>query len=400
MFSKQRGDLKMEKNWVGLLWACSGIALGIWTSSSLAQESNDPDKSNAAVQQDVKLDLVALQKTSQLGVEFLMQRGQAEDGTYSKQLGPAITAMCTRALLEHGIALNHPQVQKSLRYLESMVQPDGGIYQKDSVLRNYETSLILICFQKANVDGKYDERIQQALAYLKGLQFDVSKGHEMQSDFYGGVSYDVKKRPDASNTSYFLDALEAAGEDGDSEAVQKALVFMSRCQNLPSPQNTAEWATKVAAEDRGGFIYTAAGGGETKVDKSTSEPGGLRSYGSMTYAGLKSFLYAGVDKSDVRVKSALEWIARNYDVKSNPGMGAQGLFYYYHTFAKALHTMGEPIIVDAKGNSHHWRNDLIEQLSKIQNEDGSWTNKADRWYEGDANLVTAYALLALSYCDE
>ena len=120
----------------------------------------------------------------------------------------------------------------------------------------------------------------------------------------------------------------------------------------------------------------------------------------MTYAGLKSFLYAGVDKHDVRVRAALDWISRNYDVKSNPGMGAQGLFYYYHTFAKALHTIGEPMVVDAKGVSHHWRNDLIRQLSEIQNEDGSWTNKADRWYEGDANLVTAYALLALSYCKE
>ena len=29
----------------------------------------------------------------------------------------------------------------------------------------------------------------------------------------------------------------------------------------------------------------------------------------------------------------------------------------------------------------------------------SWINKQDRWYEGDPDLVTAYALLALVYCN-
>jgi squalene-hopene/tetraprenyl-beta-curcumene cyclase len=366
----------------------------------IVAQSASGDPSTNTIEQDApKSDQDLLKKTAQKGVDFLLAQGQAEDGSFSKQLGPAITSMCVRAMLEHGLPLESPQVQKGLRYVEATIQPDGGIYQKDSLLKNYETSVALVCFQRANQDGKYDETIQKALAYLKGLQFGPAKGHEIGSDSFGGVSYDVSKRPDASNTSYFLDALEAAGEDGDSEAVQRALVFMSRCQNLPSPQNSAEWALKVAEEDRGGFIYTAAGGGETKVE-SLSETGGMRSYGSMTYAGLKSFLYAGVDKEDFRVKAALDWIKRNYSVKVNPGMGEQGLYYYYHTFAKALHTMGEPVIVDAKGESHDWRDDLINQLAAIQNADGSWTNKTDRWYEGDANLVTAYALLALSYCHE
>ena len=57
-------------------------------------------------------------------------------------------------------------------------------------------------------------------------------------------------------------------------------------------------------------------------------------------------------------------------------------------------------IVDSKGKSHDWRADLVAQLSSVQKEDGSWTNPADRWYEGDPNLVTAYSLLALSYCDK
>ncbi|MCH7925963.1 MAG: hypothetical protein IIC51_10560 [Planctomycetes bacterium] len=34
-------------------------------------------------------------------------------------------------------------------------------------------------------------------------------------------------------------------------------------------------------------------------------------------------------------------------------------------------------------------------LVSLQRDDGSWVNDADRWYEGNPQLVTAYALLAL-----
>ena len=39
----------------------------------------------------------------------------------------------------------------------------------------------------------------------------------------------------------------------------------------------------------------------------------------MTYAGLKSFLYAGVSKDDPRVKAAVEWVRKHYTVTENPG---------------------------------------------------------------------------------
>ncbi len=349
------------------------------------------------------------QQTVQSGVQFLLEKGQAEDGSFSKQLSPAVTAMCISSLLEHGVPLSHPKVQKAIAYLETLVQPDGGVYPPGSSLRNYETSVSVMCFQRAKelakksgdaaAVEKYETLVNKAVAFLKGLQWDDAEGHPIESQFYGGQGYGSHKRPDASNTSYFLDALEAAGEDGESEAVQKALVFMSRSQNLPTVHNTAEWASKVSDDDRGGGIYSAVGeSGESKAGETPN--GGLRSYASMTYAGLKSFLYAGVSKDDIRVKAAFDWIGRHYDLKSNPGMGQQGVFYYYHVFAKTLNAVDETMITDSKGQQHHWRNDLIKQLADRQQEDGSWTNPADRWYEGDPNLVTSYALLALSYCKE
>ncbi len=337
------------------------------------------------------------QKTVSQGIKYLLDKGQdRQDGSYSKQFGPAVTAMCTTALLSNGIAVDHPQVSKSLKLLETFVQPDGGIYGPNSNLQNYETSVGVMCFTAANSDGRYDKIIEEAVGFQKNIQWDDGEGHDQSSSFYGGQGYGTHKRPDMSNTSFFMDSLKAASEDKDSVAIQKALTFISRTQNLSTEHNQSEYATKVSADDRGGFIYTPVGGGESKAEPHPD--GGLRSYASMTYAGLKSFLYAGLEKNDVRVQAAMDWIRRHYDLQTNPGMGKQGLYYYYHVFAKALDAHGDRFLVDSQGKKHNWRADLLAQLASAQKTDGSWTNEADRWYEGDPNLVTSYSLLALSYC--
>jgi squalene-hopene/tetraprenyl-beta-curcumene cyclase len=77
-------------------------------------------------------------------------------------------------------------------------------------------------------------------------------------------------------------------------------------------------------------------------------------------------------------------------------MKNSGLYYYYQVFAKALAVLGVDEVEDAEGVKHNWRHDLIEELAKRQQKDGSWTNEDARWLEGDANLVTAYVLMALA----
>lgn len=370
------------------------------SQASAQTQLPDPIAGIAAAEQPAaEMDKALYRQTVTRGVTYLLEKGQdAQDGSFSKQLGPAVTSMCVSALLKNGVPVSHEKIQRSLKYIESFVRPDGGIYAPKSSLRNYETSVSLMCLHQANSDGQYDQTIEKAVAFLKGIQWDEAEGHLSSSNHYGGQGYGSHKRPDASNTSFFLDALKEAQPEGNSEAIRKAVVFMSRCQNLPSKYNDAEFALVASDDDLGGMIYSAVGTGESKAENKSDTPvGGLRSYASMTYAGLKSFLYAGLDKEDLRVTAALDWISRHYDLKSNPGVGQQGLFYYYHVFAKALHAYGQESIVDSKGVSHNWRADLLEQLSVKQQADGAWTNPADRWYEGDPNLVTSYALLALSY---
>ena len=118
----------------------------------------------------------------------------------------------------------------------------------------------------------------------------------------------------------------------------------------------------------------------------------------MTYAGLKSMIYAGVEADDPRVKAAVKWAQMHYDLTTNPGMGAAGLYYYYHTFAKALDATGLTTIEDAKGVKHDWRASCWPSCSaaSIPTAPGSTTDQ--RWLESDPNLVTGFALLSLAYC--
>ena len=327
-------------------------------------------------------------------IEFLRSRGQNEDGSFSPETGPAVTGLCVSAILAHRPqAVNDPVVKKSLAYIESKFQADGGIYETGSHYRNYETSVAVGALIKAN-KGQYDSQLNRAEQFLKEIQWDEGEGIESSDTAYGGSGYGSHQRPDLSNTSFLVQALHDLGNEAKDEALQKALKFVSRAQNLPGHGNDTPHADKIGD---GGFYYTPANGGETKTDKSAN--GGLRSYGSMTYAGLKSMIYAGVTKDDPRVVAAMDFIQKHYSLDENPGVGHQGWFYYFHTFAKALNAAEVEIVDDASGHPHVWRQELIAKLLELQQDDGSWVNqKHQRWMEGDRNLVTAYALLALAEC--
>ena len=325
------------------------------------------------------------------GIAFL-ESAQAEDGSYSSHAGTGVTSLVTTALLRNGRTPQDPSVARSLAFLEKHVRDDGGIYREGSLHRNYETCLAIFCFSEADRDGTYDELLKNAEAFLRKLQWDDDEGHDRSSTSYGGAGYGSHSRPDLSNTSFMIDALNSLGRDKNDPAMQRALLFVSRCQNLETEHNDTKFAAK---NPDGGFYYTIAAGGSSQAGPSPE--GGLRSYGSMTYAGLKSMIYAGVGPDDPRVKAAREWIAEHYTLRENPNLGNGGLYYYLHTLAKTLDAVGEDEIVDSEGIAHNWREELIAELASRQLDDGSWINENQRWLEGDPNLVTGYVLLALSY---
>jgi squalene-hopene/tetraprenyl-beta-curcumene cyclase len=323
-------------------------------------------------------------------VGFLRGR-QGANGAWSAERGPGITGIVVTALLRSKhVTPAEPVITKGLAHLEGFIGAKGGL--GDVPQANYVTSIALMAFHEANARGQYDKVIKGAQEYLKSLQWDEGESKGKDDAFFGGAGYGGKSRPDLSNTAFFMDALRDTGLPPDDPNLQKALVFVSRCQNLKSEFNDQPWADRV---NDGGFVYTAANGGSSMAG---NEPdGALRSYASMTYAGLKSMIHAGLTPDDPRVKAALEYIRKHFTLDENPGLGQVGLYYYYQTFAKALALMGKPTFTDASGRAHDWRAELVAALAKRQNPDGSWVNPADRFMEGDPNLVTAYGLLALAY---
>ncbi len=332
-----------------------------------------------------------LAATTDKAIEFLRVKGQAADGSFTKQIGIGVTALAATALLRHGRSPQDPTVAKALSFIEQNIQPTGGIHLPNGRLTTYETCVAVVCLEEANRDGRYDERIKNAAKFLKELPFDAGEGHDPSSFYFGGAGYGGQGRPDLSNTAFLIDALKSAGSGPDEEAIKNALIFVSRCQNLESPHNTTPFAAKI---NDGGFYYTLIPGRGDDAETA----GGLRSYGAMSYSGLKSMIFAGVKRDDPRVQAVVKWIGKHYDLKSHPGQGTSGLFYYYHTFAKSLDAFGENMVIDDRGQAHDWRKDLVDELAGKQREDGSWVNANQQFMEGDANLCTSFALLALSYC--
>lgn len=370
------------KHW--LSWLLVGCILSVGPRTSLAQDAG-PNPTPAEVRPVVEKAVAYLRAT------------QSPDGSFSRdRTGPGLTALIVAALLRHGYSADDPLLAKAIKYLETSVKPDGGVYEK--MIPNYTTCCAILAFREANRDGRYDRLLKNAAVFLRSVQADETRGVTPNQPAYGGVGYDAKSRPDLSNTQFFVEALQAAGVPSEDPAMKRAVQFISRCQNLPGEFNDQPFAQKAGPLDKGGFVYSPQGGGQSAGGKTPE--GGLRSVGVMTYAGLKSFLYAGLKKDDPRVQAAIDWLRRHYTVAENPGQGKTGLYYYYHVFAKAMTTRGAgaDLFEDAKGQKHNWRRDLFTALQTAQQANGSWANANDRFMEGDPNICTAFALLALSYC--
>ncbi|MDB5318805.1 MAG: hypothetical protein JWN40_436 [Phycisphaerales bacterium] len=347
-----------------------------------------------------------LQATIDRGLAFLKSQQKPDGGWQKENDPPAITAIALKAFAQDPkTGPNADFVKKGYDKLLTYQLDNGGIYQ--DLLANYNTSIAISALSAANNPG-FKERIDKAVAYVKGIQWTDKtgtgpKGEMIKDDknnWWGGWGYSRAGRPDLSNAQIAIEALENAGLKKDDPAFQNALKFITRNQN-----NSETNDQKFAGND-GGFVYSPANEGESPAGVFVGADGKrvVRSYGSMTYAGLKSMIYAGLSKDDPRVKGAWDWIGKTYTVEVNPGfltndpkngdMSRYGLYYYYHTMARALNVYDEPIITDSKGVKHDWRVELTDKLASMQKPDGSWAGEK-KWFEDNGVLTTAYALLAL-----
>lgn len=353
----------------------------------LGQPASQPTPSAA--------DAATARELTAKGVKFLLAAQDAQ-GAWAADKGPGITALVLRALIsEPSAGPKHPAVQRGIEYLRKLIRDDGGVYSAEGLYKNYESSVALSFFAALDPQ-QYAREIAALQNFLKRDQWDESEDKTPADPWYGGAGYGQGKRPDLSNTQMMLDALHDSGLPPDDPAYKKALIFIQRCQML-GERNDQPFAK---GSTQGGFIYSPANGGESKAGEiEINGHNELRCYGSMTYAGFKSMIYAGLKRDDPRVQAALSWIRQHWTLDHNPNMpekqSLEGLFYFYQVFGRALAAFGEDQLTDQAGQQHVWRHELVEKLAKLQRPDGSWVNEADRWLEGDPPLTTAYAMLAL-----
>lgn len=330
---------------------------------------------------------------------------------------PAITALVITGMsMSPDIDGLDPSVARGIDYILSTHQPDGGFY--DKILPQYNTSICLSALARFD-HPRISELVSPAQQFIRTLQYwEGADGNAALGEvsavtrdhpFYGGVGYGSHGRPDLSNLGFAVQAMYDSGISPDDPFMQRAVVFLQRVQ-MNDQTNDQPYAD---GSHQGGFIYATSESKDTvglgqsqagTIEESLSDgriESKLRSYGSMTYAGFKSYLYADLAHDDPRVVAAHTWITNNYTMTENPGIGTEGLYYYYTMFARAMHAYGEPLL-DVKDKDGFvtradWRADLINQLASMQEDDGSFRVVDDRWMENDPVLITSYSLIALQH---
>jgi len=325
---------------------------------------------------------------------------QRENGSWSNENFPAMTALALWGFTRS----DHPDrdaiCARAAAFIEQFAQPDGGIYKPatggrgSGGLSTYNTGICMIAL--ATYDRqKYDPIIRRARRFLAASQFREGSsgagGFGYEQPRPSGESGGRPMRPDLSNTSWALQAMRMTELPADVRPADDADIDWKSARTFVESLQCRE---PTDTHNYGGFGYEPRGerGGTTVSPEGAVM---LRSYGSMTYAGLESLIYAEVDRSDPRIQSALEWAARHWSVDENPGMGLKGLFYYYTILSKSLRLAGVDELRAPDGRVIAWKRELAAKLAELQRPDGSWVNSDNQFWEGDPVLATSYAVLSL-----
>ncbi len=351
----------------------------------------------------------ALRTAMDRGIQWLLTH-QNSNGWWSTSEQPAVTALALTALNREPsgrFTRSRPsELSRAYEFLLGSVRPDGSIHRGG--LANYNTALSLLALSTAQ-DPRFLPVIRNARAYLASSQIDFGEPGKRDTPFDGGVGYGSKyQHSDMNNTFTAIEAMraselvlpkdEAAGGSSFKDLDWGAVAhFLQNCQNLPEV-NPDDRVSR-DPNDRGGFFYYP---GHSMAGAVTNEATGriaLRSYGSISYAGLLSYIYAKVEKDDPRVSAVRDWLEKHYSLAENPGMGQQGYFYYLHLMTKALTAARVDRLKRSDGTEVAWRDEVARRLVSLQQPDGSWVNEQPRWWESDRVLVTAYVLMSLQMLD-
>ncbi len=370
----------------------STLAVTLLATASLSAADSTPP---TAVEVDALIDQAQAYLLSQAQPNGTFMQGQ------KFVLGVSALAAESLAAAPKAIPASDPRMAKTLTYVTSFIQKDGGVYDPAEGLGNYTTSAALMLWTATSTGEP--AAISGAQNYIFGQQNTDPKNPSK-----GGMGYGSKGPgfEDLSNTSWAIAALRGSGVPSSDPRLQEALKFLERCQDL-SNVNKLPWS-----RDSGGAVYSpdeskSAGSWNREQPKPGETPPKLEPYGSMTYALLSSYILLDLKPEDPRVAAAMGWITANWTFDKNPGMintekkptaDQQGLYYYYRVASKTFSKVGSTSVELKDGRKVDWRRDLFDAVSKRAKKDGDkayWVNEQDRWAEGMPVLTTSYVLRSL-----
>jgi hypothetical protein len=234
--------------------------------------------------------------------------------------------------------------------------------------------------------------------FLWSHQLAESNGWSKEDLEYGGWGYAdaIPKKPpkgapkneiltsNMSSTLFAAGALTLAGVSREDARLQKALVFVERCQNFGEGMD-------------GGFFFTPTNDVQNKAGFLSKDARGLvhyRSYGTMTADGLRALIRLGLPTEHPRVTAARTWLERNFTLARVPGeyppereVSRDGAYYYY--LWSFSHAMME------SGVRERWPEALVGELERRIKSDGSFANTSLDMREDDPLIATSFAVAAL-----
>jgi len=367
-----------------------------------------------------------LRETYVAAADWLAGQQDARGAWHAGLLGRSEPSVAYTALIVAGF-LNAPEdlraryrvnASRGVAWLLSRANPDGsfGEGENGSFVRTYATAIALMALSSAEWSDRTGDAMRGARAYLRNHQ--LREGPHRGGSGYGDL--ELKRDPETgefkavpsslanlSTTSFAADALKCSGLSLSDEYWERVAEFVRKCQNCSEVNKDPAWRSALrenglSVGDEGSLFYSP------DPDRRVQKAGTLRvgdretivGYGSMTYDGIKTYLYAGLRRDSPEVKAAVDWVRRNYSIGSHPGFAfdrqrrhhLRGLYYYHLVMARALDAFSERPFVTADGREHDWPAELAEEFLKTVRESRLWKNDNPAWYEGDPVLVTSYVL--------
>ena len=362
------------------------------------------------------------------GVRFLAAK-QGADGAWRSEMygpfkdGPSLTSLigATLAALP-GDAVARSASERAVRYLARMVSANGRVIEEGITYPVYTAAgavMAMARFEKRE-SGTLTPALSQRerdpdttvrngwLRYLRERQLTEDPGWSPANEAYGGWSYAQDKprpvdgkpatplsAPNLSATVFAIDALRASGCCSDDPAIQKALVFIARCQNWNDEPGLRE-----AEFDDGGFFFIVEDPQRNKAGVAGTDGMGrtrYASYGSATADGVRALAACGVSSDQPRMIAARRWLNTHFSPEEHAGEYSSGrkhlrpavYFYYCASVARAFCEFGGP---------KNWAAELATELLRRQAGYGSWANRVVEMREDDPLVATTFAIQALDYC--